>query len=43
MARTRPCLRDPDGNGLELAWDRDPSEWPLDAEGHLRFDRGCRM
>ena len=34
-------LRDPDGNGLELAWDRDPSEWPLDAEGHLRFDRGA--
>jgi catechol 2,3-dioxygenase len=33
-------LRDPDGNGLELAWDRDPSEWPLDEEGHLRFDRG---
>jgi len=32
-------LRDPDGNGLELAWDRDPSEWPLDGEGHLRFDR----
>ena len=34
-------LRDPDGNGLELAWDRDPSEWPLDAEGHLQFDRGA--
>jgi catechol 2,3-dioxygenase len=33
-------LRDPDGNGLELAWDRDPSEWPVDEEGHLRFDRG---
>jgi len=34
-------LRDPDGNGLELAWDRDPAEWPVDAEGHLRFDRGA--
>jgi catechol 2,3-dioxygenase len=21
-------LRDPDHNGIELAWDRDPSEWP---------------
>src|SRR5437016_12145038 len=21
-------LHDPDGNGIELAWDRDPSEWP---------------
>ena len=31
-------LNDPDGNGLELAWDRDESEWPLDEEGHLTFD-----
>jgi catechol 2,3-dioxygenase len=30
-------LRDPDGNGLELAWDRPESEWPTDAEGHLSF------
>ncbi len=22
-------LRDPDGNGIELAWDRDPSNWRL--------------
>ena len=21
-------LHDPDGNGIELAWDRDPAEWP---------------
>ena len=21
-------LHDPDGNGIELAWDREPSEWP---------------
>ena len=21
-------LRDPDGNGIEIYWDRDPSEWP---------------
>src|ERR687884_249420 len=30
-------LRDPDENGLELAWDRPPEAWPLDDEGHLRF------
>ena len=30
-------LNDPDGNGLELCWDRPQSEWPLDAEGHLAF------
>ena len=30
-------LRDPDENGLELAWDRPESEWPRDAEGHLAF------
>ncbi len=28
-------LQDPDGNGLELYRDRDPSEWPRDAEGNL--------
>jgi catechol 2,3-dioxygenase len=28
-------LRDPDQNGLELYWDRDPSLWPLDEQGHL--------
>ena len=30
-------LRDPDANGLELAWDRPPAEWPRDADGHLAF------
>ena len=30
-------LADPDGNGLELCWDRPEEEWPLDAEGHLTF------
>src|SRR5919202_275228 len=30
-------LRDPDGNGLELYWDRAPEEWPLDESGHLTF------
>jgi catechol 2,3-dioxygenase len=28
-------LRDPDGNGLELYWDRDEVEWPLDENGHV--------
>jgi catechol 2,3-dioxygenase len=26
-------LRDPDGNGIELYWDRPREEWPRDAEG----------
>jgi catechol 2,3-dioxygenase len=28
-------LRDPDQNGVELYRDRDPAEWPRDAEGAL--------
>jgi catechol 2,3-dioxygenase len=28
-------LRDPDGNGLELYWDRPPEAWPREAEGRL--------
>lgn len=28
-------LRDPDQNGVELYWDRLPSEWPKDAAGNL--------
>ena len=28
-------LADPDGNDLELAWDRPFDEWPRDAEGHV--------
>jgi catechol 2,3-dioxygenase len=28
-------LRDPDGNGIELYRDREPSEWPHDAKGNL--------
>ena len=28
-------LSDPDGNDLELAWDRPMDEWPLDANGHI--------
>jgi len=33
-------LTDPDGNGLELCWDRPESEWPVDKEGHLTFGGG---
>lgn len=28
-------LRDPDGNGLELCWDRPREEWPHDPQGRL--------
>jgi catechol 2,3-dioxygenase len=28
-------ISDPDGNDLELAWDRPMDEWPRDAQGHI--------
>jgi len=28
-------LDDPDGNGVELYWDRPKEEWPLDEKGGL--------
>src|SRR5918993_5173190 len=28
-------LRDPDGNGIELYWDRPRDQWPRDADGQL--------
>lgn len=28
-------LRDPDQNGVELYWDKDPSLWPYDKDGQL--------
>ncbi len=28
-------LRDPDGNGVELYWDRHPDQWPRDEHGGL--------
>src|SRR5688572_20522998 len=28
-------LHDPDGNGLELYWDRPRERWPRDGEGHV--------
>ena len=30
-------LDDPDGNGVELYWDRPKEEWPLDGEGNLQM------
>jgi catechol 2,3-dioxygenase len=31
-------LRDPDGNGIELSWDRPPAGWPLAEDGRLNMD-----
>jgi len=28
-------LRDPDGNGVELYWDRPKEQWPRDADGNV--------
>jgi catechol 2,3-dioxygenase len=28
-------LRDPDGNGVELYWDRPPEQWPREVNGEL--------
>ena len=33
-------LRDPDGNGVELYWDRPEAEWPRDASGALAMVTG---
>jgi catechol 2,3-dioxygenase len=30
-------LRDPDGNGVELYWDRPEAEWPRGADGSLQM------
>ena len=30
-------LADPDGNGVELYWDRPKEAWPVDAAGNLRM------
>lgn len=30
-------LDDPDGNGIELYWDRPKEEWPFDDEGNLQM------
>jgi catechol 2,3-dioxygenase len=33
-------LHDPDGNGLELYWDRPRAEWPREADGSLKMMTG---
>jgi catechol 2,3-dioxygenase len=35
-------LRDPDGNGLELEWDRPREEWTRNDQGHLSMPHGQR-
>ena len=30
-------LRDPDGNGVELYWDRPKEQWPRNAKGELNM------
>jgi len=30
-------LDDPDGNGVELYWDKPKEQWPIDAEGNLEM------
>lgn len=30
-------LDDPDGNGVELYWDKPKEQWPVDAEGELKM------
>jgi len=30
-------LRDPDGNGIEIYWDRDTADWPREPDGTLRM------
>ena len=31
----KPYLNDPDGNGVELYWDKPKEEWPMNSEGAL--------
>ena len=33
-------ISDPDGNDVELYWDRPADQWPRDAEGKLAFAGG---
>ncbi len=30
-------MNDPDGNGVELYWDRPKEDWPVDEKGGLRM------
>ena len=39
-------MNDPDGNGVELYWDKPKDEWPVEADGSLNmFTRAstCRI
>ncbi len=36
-------VSDPDGNDVELMWDRPREAWPLDDEGHLRGEFGSEL
>jgi catechol 2,3-dioxygenase len=37
-------LRDPDGNGLELYWDRPEEQWPRSTDGSLAmYTRGLNL
>jgi catechol 2,3-dioxygenase len=37
-------LRDPDGNGVELYWDRPQGDWPRDTKGELAmYTRGLDL
>jgi len=33
-------ISDPDGNDVELYWDRPPDQWPVDEQGRLAFAGG---
>ena len=33
-------VSDPDGNDVELVWDRPPEQWPRDEDGHAAFTMG---
>jgi catechol-2,3-dioxygenase len=37
IERQKPWRRDPDGNGVELYWDKPKEEWPRDAEGNIEM------
>ncbi|MGO9883118.1 MAG: glyoxalase, partial [Solirubrobacteraceae bacterium] len=36
-------ISDPDGNDVELMWDRSPDLWPLDEHGHLKGQFGSEL
>ena len=37
MQPSRPLTHDPDGNGVELYWDRPKEQWPKDKDGNLQM------